>query len=186
VKAVFTWLNANNGAVTALAASIGVLITGIYTIFTIGLWKQAKRQAKITQNMFEASHRPYLFVQTEEPVNTRTHGSLSVKMVLHNNGTVPADITGWELRGTLMDYDGHEQPVEQIEPMRSPVGVSVVPHEKLLLETQFIGGDLPNPVLPFRLYIIVEYKGIAPRTYSTEFEAERAGESWKMRGRRMR
>jgi len=55
-----TWLNTNSGAVTAIAAVTGVVITAVYTIFTIGLWRQTKKQAEITRHIFEASNRPYL------------------------------------------------------------------------------------------------------------------------------
>jgi len=55
-----TWLNTNSGAVTAIAAVTGVVITAVYTILALGLWRQTKKQAEITRHIFEASHRPYV------------------------------------------------------------------------------------------------------------------------------
>jgi hypothetical protein len=55
-----------------------------------------------------------------------------------------------------------------------------------MIELHFVAADLPNPALPFRLRGKVEYRGVASWTYRTEVDAERAGESWKTQGRRMR
>ncbi len=181
-----TWLNTNSGAVTAIAAVTGVVITAVYTIFTLGLWRQTKKQAEITRHIFEASNRPYVSVRAEEPRKTRAHNSRSFGFVFQNMGNVPADITAWEVHGTLMDYHGHAQPVNQMEPIQNPIGRSLAPRECAMLEVHFVGGDLPTPVVPFRLSARVEYRGVALLTYHTEFDAERTGESWTKQGQRMR
>jgi hypothetical protein len=69
-----------------------------------------------------------------------------------------------------------------MDPIHSPVGRSLGPRERSMIELHFVAADLPNPVLPSRL----QYRGLASWTYRTEFDAERAGESWKTQGRRKR
>ena len=123
--------------------------------------------------------------QVADPM-IEAHNYLSFGFVFQNMGNVPADITAWEVHGTLMDYHGHEQPVNQMEPIQNPIGRSLAPHECAMLEVHFVGGDLPTPVLPFRLSARVEYRGVALLTYHTEFDAERTGESWTKQGQRMR
>ncbi len=181
-----TWLNTNSGAVTAIAAVTGVVITAVYTILALGLWRQTKKQAEITRHIFEASHRPYVSVRAEAPRQTRAQNDLSFGFVFQNMGNVPADITPWEVHGTLLDSYGHEQPVHQREPIPHPVGRSLAPRECAMLAVHFGGGDLSPPVLAFRLSARVEYRGVALLTYHTEFDAERTGESWTKQGQRMR
>jgi hypothetical protein len=102
---------------------------------------------------------------------------------LTHHGTVPADIIDWDVWGTLKDLDDHEQPVNRMEPLQTPVGRSLAPGDPARIELCFVGGDLPNPTLPFRLYGKVDYRGVAPwTTYSIDFDAERVGDSWKTRG----
>jgi hypothetical protein len=38
IQAIWAWLNANTGAVTAMAAMIAAGATAIYALFTIFLW----------------------------------------------------------------------------------------------------------------------------------------------------
>jgi hypothetical protein len=46
----------------AAGANVGV---AVYAWFTWGLWTEAKHQAEITRQMFEAQHRPYLSFRTD-------------------------------------------------------------------------------------------------------------------------
>ena len=177
-KVLLNWLNANSGAVTAV-------VTAVYAFFTILLWRVTKEQSTITRRIFEASHRPYVTVRAQEPPETRVQGRLLFNMVFENQGTVPADITVWEVQGTLMDLDGHEQPITLQEPRQSPVGRSLAPHELASIELHFVCGGLPNPPLSFRLRGRVEYRGVTSSLYRTDFDAERLGESWTTQGRTM-
>ena len=84
-----------------------------YTKETQRLREAAQGQTEITQQIFDASHRPYVTVKAEEPMQQfrpagQPSGHLSCKVVFENHGSVPAAIKVWELRGTLMDYDGQE------------------------------------------------------------------------------
>lgn len=160
-------------------------MTAVYTFFTIRLWRATKTQAEITRCIFEASHRPYLTVSVLEPTDIGGEGGLSFKIAFENRGSVPANLIVWEARGTLMDLDGHEQPIDLIEPIQSPVGRSLAPHEVAAIELRFVAGCLPNPPLPFRLRGRVEYRGVTSSTYSTDFDAERVSESWTTQGRTM-
>jgi hypothetical protein len=169
-----------------MATAVGAVVTAVYAFFTILLWRVTKEQAAITRRIFEASHRPYVTVRTQEPTDTHVPGRLLFNMVFENQGAVPADITAWEVRGTLMDLDGYEQPIPLQELMQNPVGRSLAPREIASLTLHFVCGGLPNPTLPFRLRGRVEYRGVTSLIYSTEFDAERFSESWTTQGRKMR
>jgi len=168
-----------------MATVVGAVVAAVYAFFTILLWRVTKEQAVITRRIFEARHRPYVTVRAQEPTDTRVQGDLLFNMVFENQGTVPADITAWEVRGTLMDLDGHEQPLILQEPVQSPVGRSLAPHELASITLHLVCGGLPNPPLPFRLRGRVEYRGVTSSLYSTDFDAERFGESWTTQGRKM-
>lgn len=158
---LLSWLNENSGAVTAVAAVAGVVVATAYSIFAALQWRATKAQADITRRTFEASHRPYLTVEAQEPTDTGTHGLLSFALAFLNHGSVPADITAFEVAGTLMDLDGPEQPVNRVEPIQTPVSRSLAPRELAMIELEFVAD-------------------------ATDFDAQRAGESWKTQGRRMR
>ena len=51
--------------VVAVAAGANVGVAAVYAGFTWGLWTEAKHQAEITRQMFEAQHRPYLSFRTD-------------------------------------------------------------------------------------------------------------------------
>lgn len=186
MQSFIRWLNQNNGALTAMAALVGVLLTAVYAVFTLLLWRAMKAQADITRRIFEASHRPYVTAQAAEPADTGLQGRLTFNVNLENQGTVPADITAWHVWGTLMELGGRERAVNQMEPIQTPVGTTLSPHGSGIIELEFVGTGLPNPSLPFRLRGRVEYQGLAPWTYRTDFEAERLGASWKMQSRAMK
>ena len=81
------WLNTNSGAVTAI-------VTAVYAIFTIFLWGATRRQANLTREIFEATHRPH--VSIEPRVLHPAHpGFIRLEMHLRNHGSVPAQITEW-------------------------------------------------------------------------------------------
>jgi hypothetical protein len=195
------WLNANSGAVTAIATAVTTVVTAVYALVTIFLWRAtraqariAKEQAEVTRMAFEASHRPYVTMRAKEPADTRTHGRLSFQMVVVNQGPVPAEITAWVVRGTILglteDNRQIDVPVEQtdaIEPIPSPTGRTLAPHERTRFNLHFAHPGLPNPVLPFRLHVRVEYRGIvAAWSYSTDLAATRVNETWRTQSRVLR
>jgi hypothetical protein len=179
-EALVNWLNTNSGAVLAM-------VTAIYTVFTLLLWHATKTQAEITRQAFEAGHRPYMTVKAEKPMRQfmpvdQPSGRISFKVVFENHGSVPAAITAWALRGSLVDLDGHEQPVERMDPIESPVGRWLAPHTPMAIVVHFVGAGLPNPALPLRLYASLEYRGLGTSTYRTDFDAERSKDDWTAQG----
>jgi hypothetical protein len=182
---------------TALAA---VVVTAIYAFFTIRLWQATKEQATITRSTFEASHRPYVTLKVYHelafcmsrspglpifmPEAQSPPGRLSFHLVLEDHGSVPATITAWEVHCTLINSNGHEQPVDRRD-TPTPVGVCLAPRSCEFLPIDIGGGDLLNPVLPFQLEGSVEYHGVGSSIYRTKFDAERAGALWVRQGNRL-
>ena len=63
--AIFTWLNTNSGAVTALAAIVGVIITGLYTWITRKLANIAVQQRDFiaAQHEIQATQVKYMLYE---------------------------------------------------------------------------------------------------------------------------
>ena len=74
--AIFTWLNTNSGAVTALAAIVGVIITGLYTWITRTLANIAVQQRAIIAAQHEMQVTQVKYMLYERRVNV-------LKAVLH-------------------------------------------------------------------------------------------------------
>jgi hypothetical protein len=74
--AIFTWLNTNSGAVTALAAIVGVIITGFYTWITRKLANIAVQQRDViaAQHEIQATQVKYMLYERRVKV---------LKAVLH-------------------------------------------------------------------------------------------------------
>lgn len=179
---LLSWLNHNSGAITAVAAVAGVVVATAYSVFAALQWRATKRQADITRSAFEASHRPYLVIEVREPTDTSVQGRLSFKIVTRNDGTVPGDITAWNVTATLMDLEGHEQAVGPIEPLETPVGRTLGPRQSGAVEVEFVHPALPDPDLPFTVRGSIQYQGVAPWKYRTAFNAQRVGHGWKASG----
>ena len=95
-------LNQNSSAITPVATVVGMIVAAIFSLFAALQWLATKRQADVTRHIFEASHRQYVTTEAQEPTDAETNGRLSFNLVFRNEGTVPADITDFDVRGTLM------------------------------------------------------------------------------------
>jgi hypothetical protein len=83
--AIIAWLNTNGGALTAL-------VTAIYAVFTILLWVATRRQASLTREIFEATHRPHISIKPR--LHMASHpGYVRLDFELMNNGSSPAIVT---------------------------------------------------------------------------------------------
>src|SRR2546422_4444160 len=91
------WLDQHNGAVVAVATVLNVLVAIVYAFFTWGLWRQAKRQARQTRAMFEATNRPWLSI---EPIRRYGFSESGVRLDFHfrNHWHRPAVADTWGLR----------------------------------------------------------------------------------------
>jgi hypothetical protein len=172
------WFNTNSGAMTGMAAVAGVIVAAVYAYFTILLWRATKTQAKITQLMFEASHRPYLSVTVRQliPFLEAQREHLDSRVVIENHGSVPAAITAWDIQSSLMIDRGPEQPIKLTEPITTPSGGCLAPHTLMTIKMHFVGNDLPQTqpqprsIVP-RVHGRLEYRGIGSQVYRTDFDA---------------
>jgi hypothetical protein len=174
-----SWLNENSGAVTAMAAVTGALVTAVYAFFTILLWKATKTQADITRRTFEASHRPYLSLRVSEQGTTGAErDAVRFDAIIENVGPIPAEVTKWEVSANLMDVDGAQRPVEQAEGQRiveTLLGACLFPGREYPVQLEFRHPGIFRSPLPVRLLVAVEYRylGGSGATYRTGLEAER-------------
>jgi hypothetical protein len=163
-----TWLDQHSGAVTAL-------VTTIYAIFTVLLWQATKRQATLTQRTFEASNRPYLSMRLEEDA-VGSFSVLSFTVEIVNVGSVPAEITKWEVSASLMDLDGKQNPLEQFEGQKLLEilrGACLFPHEENPVTIEFHQQDIVRTSLPLRMTVSVEYRGATETIYGSDLHVQR-------------
>ena len=171
---ILSWLNSNTGVVIVFA----VILYGVITYLPL---REIRDQATATRVIFEATHRPYVNIKIGQTDSSGPE-HMRVIMVLDNQGSVPANITTWETKGTLMDDDNWEIDVPLQDPIQSPVGKSIPPLQREIVHLNFIYAGLPNPDLPFRLHGTIGYQGAASSTYATSMEAERFGFEWTRQG----
>jgi hypothetical protein len=194
---LLAWLNQNSGAVTAI-------VTAVYAVFTILLWWATKRQAALTRRIFEASHRPHvsLWVSDEDRgfapavdalrVNAITENvgagvdTLRFNAIIENVGTAPAEVTKWEVSGSLMDPDGGQEPVAPTGGEKTRellLGTCLFPGRKYAARLQFRHPGIVGTPLPFRLRLTLEYRGDSKTSYRTRLEVERTPSEHRQRVR---
>jgi hypothetical protein len=92
---------ATSNAVLAVAAVLTVVITAVYAVFTILLWRATRRQAQLaaqsaaqTREMFEATHRPWVSIEPFQ-LYAFTDSQVRLEFRLRNHGPSPAFVTRW-------------------------------------------------------------------------------------------
>lgn len=130
----------NSGAVTVGATVPGVIVAAVYSVFGAFQWRATKRQADLTQRVFEETHWPYeILADVGEPTDSRVHGRLRFTVIFENQGAVPAHVTGWEIHGTLLHPEADEQPLAHEHPTHRSPG-SIGPRDRWTLQLEFTGG----------------------------------------------
>jgi hypothetical protein len=188
------WLSQNKDAIGSLTAIIGVgvailavVVAWYYarltrrlantardqTLLTKEIATETRRQAAVSQQVFEASHRPYLEANLTEIwlIDEQRH---RFKITARNHGSVPAINVHWKLAcGVGEDFLF----------TRSSVVPSVLfPGE----ERDFRGkGKEPSTGVEqqppdLRVEVTVDYRSTAGREYFTKFFLERDGSGWRV------
>jgi hypothetical protein len=179
-QAVWDWLNANTGAVAALAAIIAAVIA-------VPVWLATRRQAMLARRMFEASNTPYVTIRVEEPTDTSEPGVLSFNMVLHNQSTALAHVLQWEVYAILTDLELRHHRLEPGYRGDSVEG-TFAPSEQKVMQLSFFDARFPSTDLPLRLICMLAYRGSGSSIHITDFEADRGNtnRSWMTQECRMR
>ena len=175
LKIAIAFLDHHSGGVLAA-------VTTVYAFFTVLLWRATNRQANISRQIFEASHRPWLSLKLGQgrPTPRRT-----MTVSITNEGSNPALITYWNMslrlkdRRTGLDLPGGPlnsgPPDRNLIPPRGELSVQI-PFE-------FEGGERPG----YELKATVHYQGIGPWTYwatlSAQDETEKFGSGQVPTGR---
>ena len=113
----------------------------------------AAAQARTTQQMFEAGHRPYVEARLDEASFGTRPDFYRLHVRVKNYGPMPADIIRWQLvfRRENGIVGGHG-PVEEL--------LSVFPNREQTLEAR-AGADAPegHPPGPMEIEINIRYRG---------------------------
>lgn len=86
------WLADSSQQLTLLITAAGVIVAAVYVVLTHTLAAAAKQQAKITQQTFEATNRPWLSINL---MHSWDHDDLRFTATLENHGPVPAVLVEW-------------------------------------------------------------------------------------------
>jgi hypothetical protein len=200
--ALGAWLRANQAEITTASAALGVLvaIVGVaaaiyYAILTRRLWQatraqadltkgiaeETKRQAGISQSVFEASHRPYIELTLPEAVFVELEW-YRFKLHLANRGSTPAVDLTWRVQVTR---DG-----VTVVDQRSAADRVVFPQQArdffCVNEKAVPGNDVPVAVTmaryekrpPVAVDVQVEYVGPSGRRYFTRMSMQGNDEAW--------
>ncbi len=99
MSSVWSWLEQNSLTVQAIAAAINVLVLALYAWFTWGLWRETKRQALLTREIFRDTHRPWLGIEPklERDSTVDTEFRRLMHLFLRNGGTAPAITESWHV-----------------------------------------------------------------------------------------
>jgi hypothetical protein len=73
---------------------VTAIVTALYTLLTVLLWRATKRQAELTRDIFEATHRPHLSIEPRL-LHPAHPGFIRLEMNLRNHGSIPAQVTDW-------------------------------------------------------------------------------------------
>jgi hypothetical protein len=105
-------------------------------------------------------------------------------VVIENVGSVPAEVTKWQVSATLMDLDGRHERIEQFEGQKvleTLLGACLFPGRETAVSVEFQHPGIWRTPLPLRLLVTLEYRGITDRIYRTNVEVERTPDGVRQR-----
>jgi hypothetical protein len=139
--------------------------TVINVIGALLLWRETRDSVRITRDMFEASHRPYLGVTDSKTFIHYDKQEIEFMMPLINTGTVPANDVQRELLvlidGVRIELDRYEHQGHCVLPHLNYGHTVTLSGDKF---TKAINASTVNLRLKFR------YKGIEQKGYDYELE----------------
>jgi hypothetical protein len=156
--------------IIAIATVIAAVATVLYFVSTVLLWWTTKNNAKLTKEMFEASHRPYVSITKIENIGLNDEDDefgmpdiVAIQVNFKNVGTTPAHDLRYEIRVVV---DGHLMPA--VEEEEEPVSM-LFPGAK---GRGYISTDDPAQVEEIRnaktlsLLITYSYMGVTNQRYT--------------------
>ena len=188
------WLSQNKDAIGSLSAILGVAVAIIgvivawnyarltrrlantardQTLLTKEIATETRRQAVISQQVFEASHRPYLETNLTELllIDEQRH---RFKITARNHGSVPAINVHWKLACSVGD--------DVLFTLSSVIPFVLFPGE----EREFRGRGkealtgVERQLPDVRAEVTVNYRSTAGLDYLTRLFLEWDGSAWRM------
>jgi hypothetical protein len=189
------WLSQNKDAIGSLTAIVGVavaiagvIVAAIYARLTRRLAEAARdqsalakeittetrRQAEVSQRIFEASHRPYLELMLDE-AQFGDEEQFIFRFSAKNHGSVPAVQLRWSV--VLRDNDGRV-----VADLASGITQVVFPGAAVDFEAKRAEGTFSSKIPQgLRVEARLDYWGSPEREYSTRFTAEwQRGHGWQL------
>lgn len=171
-----SWLNQYSGSLIAI-------VTTIYAIVTVLLWRATKQQATLTQRTVDATNRPYLSMRSQE-VETSGSDAVCFTVLIENVGSVPAEITLWEVSASLTNLDGKQDRVEQFEGAKlaeTLLGACLFPRQERPVSVEFRLPGIWRTPLPLHMTVTIKYSGPSESVYRTRVEVQRTSSEVRQR-----
>jgi len=92
------WIQEDSSGLQAIFTAGAVLVAALYAWLTRQLASQARRQADVTREVFESSHRPWLNIFLKGDAHYTSANHFSATCSVKNYGNVPAVAVTWALR----------------------------------------------------------------------------------------
>jgi len=195
LSGAWQWLSQNKDAIVSLAAIVGVgvaiagvIAAAIYARLTRRLAEsvrdqsalskelatETRRQAEVSQRIFEASHRPYLELMLDE-AQFGDEEQFIFRFSAKNHGSVPAVQLRWSV--VLRDNDGRV-----VADLASGITQVVFPRGGVDFEAKRAEGAFSSKIPQgLRVEARLDYRGPSERDYSTRFTAEwQRGHGWQL------
>jgi len=195
LSGAWQWLSQNKDAIVSLAAIVGVgvaiagvIAAAIYARLTRRLAEsvrdqsalskelatETRRQAEVSQRIFEASHRPYLELMLDE-AQFGDEEQFIFRFSAKNHGSVPAVQLRWSV--VLRDTDGRV-----VGDLASRITQVVFPGAAVDFEAKRSEGAFSSKIPQgLRVEAKLDYRASSEREYSTRFTAEwQRGRGWQL------
>jgi hypothetical protein len=144
-----------------LATVVIAIATVVNVIVSWFLWKATHRTANVTQNIFEAAHRPYLMSVLSADWRVEQQ-RFNFNTEIRNFGSVPAR----KLKGRIIATLGNRE-VKSWDDI-SPISLYLLPQQPIEFPSWLDGDDFTDlweHAAELRISVDVQYSGAGEQTY---------------------
>ncbi|HYX30309.1 MAG TPA: hypothetical protein VE863_17345 [Pyrinomonadaceae bacterium] len=150
------------------ATVVIAVATVVYTFATILLFITTSRNTRITRDIFEAAHRPYIGIAEVNTTVAPNGNAVDFECAMRNFGTIPAHNV--EILDASLSINGNPANLGRLEFGR----FSVFPTSQHFFQVNVHNAPNANAILRFsrlELRISLRYEGLAEKKYTYGYHA---------------